>query len=210
MDDVIQLKNVCRRYRLGEVDVDALRGVDLTIRRGEFVALVGPSGSGKSTLLNMLGGLDRATEGEVWVNGVPLHTASEHDLTMHRRWQVGFIFQNFNLLPRLTALENVVLPLTLSGVARKDRAGRAEKTLTRVGLGHRLGHRPAELSGGEQQRAAIARALVKAPALVLADEPTGNLDSVIGAEVMALLRELNSEQGVTLVLVTHDLEVGGR
>jgi ABC-type lipoprotein export system ATPase subunit/ABC-type lipoprotein release transport system permease subunit len=207
MSATIQLVNVCRQYQLGSVDVDALNNIDLEIDQGEFVALVGPSGSGKSTLLNLLGGLDQPTGGEVKVQGIALQTASEEQLTQHRRHNVGFIFQTFNLLPTLTALENVALPLMLDGVGLAERNQRATELLQRVGLGHRLDHRPTELSGGEQQRAAIARALVNDPQLILADEPTGNLDSSTGGEVMSLLRELNSERGVTLIIVTHDPEV---
>jgi putative ABC transport system ATP-binding protein len=187
--------------------VDALRGVDLTIARGEFVALVGPSGSGKSTVLNLIGGLDRPTSGQVWINGTELSTSDERTLTRHRRQHVGFVFQTFNLLPRLTAEENVALPLMFSGVPEKERRGRARVLLEQVGLGPRLTHRPTQLSGGEQQRVAIARALIGQPALLLADEPTGNLDTVTGAEIMALLKELNQEQGLTLLAVTHDPEV---
>ena len=207
MNSVIQLVDVCRQYHLGSADVDALKNIHLEIDQGEFVALVGPSGSGKSTLLNMLGGLDHPTSGEINVQGIALQAANEEDLTRHRRHNVGFIFQTFNLLPTLTALENVALPLMLGGVSLAERNQRAAALLQRVGLGHRLDHRPTEMSGGEQQRAAIARALVNNPQIILADEPTGNLDSSTGAEVMNLLRELNAERGVTLIIVTHDLEV---
>ncbi len=189
------------------MDVQALRGVDLSIEPGEFVALVGPSGSGKSTLLNLLGGLDRATAGELWLNGTALHSATEADRTLHRRQRIGFIFQSFNLLPRLTALENVAIPLMLSGVGVAEREARAKNLLEKVGLGHRLSHYPTELSGGEQQRTAVARALIHNPSLILADEPTGNLDTKTGEEVMALLQELNREQGITLIVVTHDEDV---
>ncbi len=207
MNSAIQLVDVCRQYHLGSVDVDALKNIHLEIDQGEFLALVGPSGSGKSTLLNMLGGLDHPTSGEIEVHGVDLQTANDEDLTRHRRHNVGFIFQTFNLLPTLTALENVSLPLMLGGIPLVERNQRAEALLRRVGLGHRLDHRPTEMSGGEQQRAAIARALVNNPQIILADEPTGNLDSSTGAEVMDLLRELNAERGVTLIIVTHDPEV---
>ena len=207
MNTAIRLVDVCRRYNLGSGDVDALKNIRFEIDQGEFIALVGPSGSGKSTLLNLLGGLDQPTSGEIEVHGVHLQTADEEQLTRHRRHHVGFIFQTFNLLPTLTALENVALPLMLGGVALPERNRRAEELLRRVGLGHRLGHRPTEMSGGEQQRAAIARALINNPQIVLADEPTGNLDSSTGAEVMNLLRELNDERGVTLIVVTHDPEV---
>ena len=207
MIQTIQLVDVCRQYHLGTADVKALNNINLEIDQGKFVALVGPSGSGKSTLLNLLGGLDRPTSGEVNVNGLSLGEASEGELTAHRRHNVGFIFQTFNLLPTLSALENVAMPLMLSGVKLAERMERARDQLERVGLGHRLDHRPTEMSGGEQQRAAIARALVNNPQLVLADEPTGNLDTSTGSEVMELLRELNAERGVTLIIVTHDPEV---
>jgi putative ABC transport system ATP-binding protein len=207
MDVVVKAVDLTRRFKMGNTLVDALRGVELTITRGEFVALVGPSGSGKSTVLNLIGGLDRPTSGEVWINGVELSDSDERTRTRYRREQVGFVFQTFNLLPRLTAEENVALPLMFSGVPHKERVARAQKLLEGVGLGHRLTHRPTELSGGEQQRVAIARALVGEPALILADEPTGNLDTAIGREIMMLLRELNQERGVTLLVVTHDPEV---
>jgi ABC-type lipoprotein export system ATPase subunit/ABC-type lipoprotein release transport system permease subunit len=207
MNSAIQFVDVCRQYHLGRAEVDALKNINLEIDQGEFVALVGPSGSGKSTLLNLLGGLDHPTSGEINVEGIALHSASEEELTRHRRLNIGFIFQTFNLLPTLTALENVALPLMLGGIGLAERSQRASELLRRVGLGHRVDHRPTELSGGEQQRAAIARALVNNPQLILADEPTGNLDSSTGGEVMSLLRDLNTERGVTLVIVTHDPEV---
>ncbi len=207
MDNVVRTVGLTRRYKMGDTFVDALRGVDLTIAPGEFVALVGPSGSGKSTVLNLIGGLDRPTSGQVWINDTELSASNERTLTRHRRQHVGFVFQTFNLLPRLTAEENVALPLMFSGVPQKTRQERARVLLERVGLGQRLNHRPTQLSGGEQQRVAIARALVGEPALLLADEPTGNLDTVIGTEIMALLKELNAERGLTLLVVTHDPEV---
>ncbi len=207
MSAAIQLVDVCRQYHLGSTDVNALYNISLEIDQGEFVALVGPSGSGKSTLLNLLGGLDRPTCGEINIQGLSLQEAGEKELTSHRRHNVGFVFQTFNLLPTLTALENVALPLMLSGVEADERGERAREVLSRVGLNHRLDHRPTEMSGGEQQRAAIARALVNSPKMILADEPTGNLDTTTGAEVMRLLRELNDERGVTLIIVTHDSEV---
>jgi len=196
-----------RRYEMGDTSVDALRGVDLEIARGEFVALVGPSGSGKSTVLNLIGGLDRPTSGQVWINGTELSASDERTLTLHRRRHVGFVFQSFNLMPRLTAEENVALPLMFSGVPEDERRSRARALLERVGLAPRLTHRPTQLSGGEQQRVAIARALVGQPALLLADEPTGNLDTTTGAEIMRLLQELNQERMLTLLVVTHDPEV---
>ncbi|MCP4418990.1 MAG: ATP-binding cassette domain-containing protein [Chloroflexi bacterium] len=207
MTHPIKLTHLTRHFQRGDMAVQALRGIDLTINSGEFVALVGPSGSGKSTLLNLLGGLDRATSGELWLNGIGLHTASAAERTLHRRQRVGFVFQSFNLLPRLTTLENVAIPLMLSGVTVDERESRAKELLEKVGLGHRLSHYPPELSGGEQQRTAVARALIHNPSLILADEPTGNLDTKTGEEVMALLQTLNREQGITLIIVTHDEEV---
>ena len=205
----IQAVQLTRTFDMGETQIEALRGVSLQVTAGEFVALVGPSGSGKSTFLNLVGGLDRPTSGELWVNGVELSASKEKALTEHRRRRVGFVFQSFNLLPRLTALENVAVPLIFSGVSERDRLGRARELLLQVGLGQRLEHRPTQLSGGEQQRVAIARALVGQPAIILADEPTGNVDSATGAEIMALLQRLNRAQGVTLLLVTHDSEAAG-
>lgn len=207
MDTIVRAVGLTRRYRMGDTFVDALQDVDLAIARGEFVALVGPSGSGKSTVLNLIGGLDRPTSGEVWINGTELSSSDERTRTRHRRQHVGFVFQSFNLLPRLTAEENVALPLMFSGVPEKERLAQAQALLKRVGLGPRLAHRPTQLSGGEQQRVAIARALVGQPALLLADEPTGNLDTAIGAEIMRLLKELNRERSLTLLVVTHDAEV---
>jgi putative ABC transport system ATP-binding protein len=207
MDTVVRTVGLGRRYKMGNTFVDALRGVDLEIARGEFVALVGPSGSGKSTVLNLIGGLDRPTKGEIWIDGKELSASDEKTLTRHRRRHVGFVFQSFNLLPRLTAEENVALPLMFGGTPEKERRARARELLEQVGLAERLTHRPTQLSGGEQQRVAIARALVGQPALLLADEPTGNLDTATGVEIMHLLRTLNQEYGLTLLVVTHDLEV---
>ncbi len=207
MVKAIRLVDVSRHFELGTTEVSALNNIDLEIERGEFIALIGPSGSGKSTLLNLLGGLDRPTSGKININEWALNDASELELDAHRRHNVGFIFQSFNLLPTLTALENVALPLMISGKPLHYRNAEAQKLLKRVGLGHRLQHRPGEMSGGEQQRAAIARALINQPKLILADEPTGNLDSSTGKEVMALLQNLNKEQGVNLIVVTHDPDV---
>jgi putative ABC transport system ATP-binding protein len=205
----IRAIDLTRSFEVGETTVDALRGINLRVARGQFVALVGPSGSGKSTFLNLVGGLDRPTAGELWVNGEELSASKEKALTEHRRHRVGFVFQSFNLLPRLSALENVALPLMFVGASEQERLDRARALLDQVGLAGRLDHRPTQLSGGEQQRVAIARALVSQPAIILADEPTGNLDTTTGAEIMALLRTLNREQGVTLLLVTHDLAAAG-
>ncbi|MCS6881506.1 MAG: ABC transporter ATP-binding protein [Oscillochloridaceae bacterium] len=198
---------LARRYQMGKTYVDALRGVDLQVAPGEFVALVGPSGSGKSTLLHLIGGLVRPTGGEIWVNGIELGRSSDQELVRYRRDTLGFVFQSFNLLPVKTAWENVAVPLMLAGVSPERRRARAMALLEQLGLGHRANHRPAELSGGEQQRVAIARALANHPRLILADEPTGNLDSRTGGEIMALLRSLVRDEGLTLLLVTHDMSV---
>ena len=207
MDVVVRTVDLTRRYKMGETYVEALRGLNLTLSRGELVALVGPSGSGKSTALHLIGGLDRPTSGQVWIDGTELSASDEETLTRHRRQHVGFVFQTFNLLPRLTAEENVALPLMFGGIPEGERNRRARALLERVGLGPRMVHRPTQLSGGEQQRVAIARALVGQPALLLADEPTGNLDSVTGQDIMKLLRELNREGDLTLLVVSHDPEV---
>ena len=207
MDTVVRTVGLTKRYKMGDTYVEALRGVDLTLVRGEFVALVGPSGSGKSTVLNLVGGLDQPTDGEVWIDGTQLGASDERTLTQHRRQNVGFVFQSFNLLPRLTAEENVAIPLMFTGVPEKERRERARALLVRVGLEERLTHRPTQLSGGEQQRVAIARALIGQPVLLLADEPTGNLDTATGAEIMTLIKGLNQERGLTVLLVSHDPEV---
>ncbi|GAA3443589.1 ABC transporter ATP-binding protein [Planomonospora venezuelensis] len=199
-----------RSYQLEGIAVDALRGVDLRIGPGESVAIVGPSGSGKSTLMHLLGCLDRPTSGTLRVNGTDVSTLSDTELAELRNRAVGFVFQSFHLLARTPAIDNVALPLIYRGVPRAERRERARAALESVGLGHRLGHRPSQMSGGEQQRVAIARALVGDPRVVLADEPTGNLDSRNGAEVMAILERLNAERGVAIVLVTHEPEVAAR
>ena len=200
---LVRLVDVVRRYKMGSGPVTAVDGISLDIARGEFVALMGASGSGKSSLLNLLGGLDRPTSGEIWVADLNLAQAGKRALVEHRRRQVGFIFQSFNLLLHRSALENVELPMMLAGVAPAIRRARAAALLVEVGLAERSDHRPSELSGGEQQWVAIARALANESPLLLADEPTGNLDSATGASVMQLLRDLN-RAGRTLVVVTHD------
>lgn len=207
MTETIRLAALERHFQRGDTTVQALKNLDLTINQGEFIALVGPSGSGKSTLLNLLGGLDRPSSGELWLNDLALHEAKASERTRHRKERVGFVFQSFNLLPRLSALENVAIPLTLAGVAKDVREQRARILLEKMGLADRLDHYPAELSGGEQQRTAVARALIHKPDLILADEPTGNLDSVTGQSIMKLLRDLNREEGITLIVVTHDQDV---
>ncbi|MBP1465318.1 ABC transporter ATP-binding protein [Candidatus Chloroploca sp. M-50] len=206
-EPLIKTMALARRYQMGKTAVDALRGVDLTIAPGEFVALVGPSGSGKSTLLHLIGGLVRPTGGEVWVAGLELGRSSDQQLVVYRRDTLGFIFQSFNLLPIKTAWENVAVPLMLAGMPTSQRKTRALGLLEQLGLGARGDHRPSELSGGEQQRVAIARALANNPWLILADEPTGNLDSKTGTDIMHLLRQLVRNEGRTLLLVTHDMGV---
>ena len=203
----VEAVDVRRSYHLDGVSVEALRGVSLRIDPGEYVAVVGPSGSGKSTLMHLLGCLDRPTSGVLRVGDRDVATLGDGELAGLRNGTIGFVFQSFQLLGRTTALDNVALPLVYRGVRRAERRERAEAALTAVGLGHRLGHRPGQLSGGEQQRVAIARALVGEPGLLLADEPTGNLDTGSGAEIMALLDGLVRDRGVAVVVVTHDPEV---
>jgi putative ABC transport system ATP-binding protein len=208
---LLEAADVVRTYRLGrDVEVHALRGVSFTVDRGEHVAIMGSSGSGKSTLLNLLGALDRPTAGHVRYDGRDVRSLTDAELAALRNHSIGFVFQSFHLLPRLSALENVVLPLVYRRGTRQDRRARALEALAAVGLADRVEHRPTELSGGQQQRVAIARALVTEPALVLADEPTGNLDSRTGAEVMALLERLHTDRGTALVVITHEREVAAR
>lgn len=206
MTSLISLKKVKKSYKLGDdVIVEALCGVNLEIKKGEFVAIVGPSGSGKSTLMHMIGILDKPTTGTISLDGREIGKLKEEDLAVLRNKYIGFVFQAFNLLAKTTAIDNVELPLIYSGVNKVDRHKRAVAELIQVGLGERLDHTPAQLSGGQQQRVAIARALVTKPSLILADEPTGNLDSKSGVEIIALLCDLN-KKGNTIVLVTHDIE----
>ncbi|WOX47212.1 ABC transporter ATP-binding protein [Aeromonas sp. XH] len=210
MSELIRLEAVSRRFTLGGSEVAALEHVSLRVAEGEYLAVMGPSGSGKSTLLNVLGLLDRPDEGRYWLGGEDTATLSEPALARLRGHRIGFVFQSFHLVSRLTARENVELPLMLCGVPPAERHRRSQRLLAELGLDNRAEHRPAELSGGQRQRVAIARAMAMAPRLILADEPTGNLDSRSGEEVITLLEGLNREQGMTLVVVTHDARLGER
>jgi len=208
-DQVIRIENMTKVYQMGEIQVHALRGVSFTVRSGEVLAIMGPSGSGKSTLMNMIGCLDIPTEGNYYLEGDLVSSLNEDQLALVRNRKIGFVFQTFNLLPRATALANVELPLRYAG-KNGNRKEMAQKALESVGLGERIYHQPNELSGGEQQRVAIARAMVNNPAIILADEPTGNLDSKSGDEIMDLLLDLNKTESTTLLIVTHDPEVAAR
>ena len=207
---MIRLSQISRTYRIGGTPVHALRSFDLEIPDGDYVAIMGPSGSGKSTLLNVIGCLDRPDEGSYVLNGKEVAELSEAELSLVRRHQIGFIFQTFHLVPRLTATANVELPMIFAGVERAERRKRAGRALAAVDLADRAGHRPDQLSGGERQRVAIARAVVMGPSILLADEPTGNLDSKSGDEVIRLLEKMNDEDGLTLIVVTHDPAIGRR
>jgi putative ABC transport system ATP-binding protein len=209
MATMIWMENIIKTYRLGDIDVPVLKGIDLSIEEGEYVAIMGMSGSGKSTLMNIIGCLDRPSDGHYVLEGRNLTTLGNDELAFIRNQRIGFVFQQFNLLNRSTALENVMLPMVYAGIPRSQRKLRAEEALTRVGLAERLLNRPNQLSGGQQQRVAIARALVNRPALVLADEPTGALDTQTSTEVMSLLTELN-QQGITIVIVTHEPDVAAQ
>jgi putative ABC transport system ATP-binding protein len=206
MDWVIEARDLTKTYKMGEIEVHALNGVSFTIARGEIVSIMGPSGSGKSTMMNTLGCLDRPTSGEYMLDGEAVAAMTDDQLASVRNRKVGFVFQSFNLLSRLTAVGNVELPLRYAGIT-EGRRDRAKAALEAVGLGDRMTHRPFELSGGQQQRVAVARAIVNDPAIIMADEPTGNLDSKVGKEIMSLLLNLNKERGTTLVIVTHDPKI---
>lgn len=206
-EEIICLENIERTYAMGAETIYALHGISLTIRRNEYVAVMGSSGSGKSTMLNILGCLDTPTAGEYRLNGQLVSAMNDRQLAAARNRDIGFVFQTFNLLARMTALQNVEVPLIYAGVRRKERRARARHALETVGLEDRMLHRPPEMSGGQRQRVAVARALVTEPTILLADEPTGNLDSTSGAEVMSLLQTLHRERGITVILVTHDPEI---
>jgi putative ABC transport system ATP-binding protein len=207
LDMIIELEDLARYYTVGGEVIRALDGVNLQIGRGEYLSIVGPSGSGKTTLFNLIGGLDRPTRGRVYIDGVDISRLDAYELAWLRCRKIGYIFQTFNLIPVLTALENVALPTVFAGVPRDEGLRRAEKLLTSVGLGDRLHHRPSELSAGQQQRVAIARAMANDPAIILADEPTGNLDLNTGMEIISLLQGLNRTRGMTLISATHDLKM---
>lgn len=209
MPTMIWMEDIRKSYRLGEVDVPVLKGIDLTIEEGEYVSIMGASGSGKSTLMNIIGCLDRPSSGRYVLEGRNLTTLDNAELAYIRNQRIGFVFQQFNLLARSTALENVMLPMIYAGATRSQRRKQAEAALVRVGLGDRITNRPSQLSGGQQQRVAIARALVNRPELVLADEPTGALDTQTSAEIMSLLTELNG-QGITVVIVTHEPDISAQ
>lgn len=206
---IIEVKNLKKKYQLGDLEVNALRGVSFDIDKGQFSAIMGPSGSGKSTLMHIIGCLDSPTSGEYLLNGKNVAKMSEDQLASIRNKDIGFVFQKFHLLPRSTALENVVLPLKYAKVDKNKRIDRAKESLNLVGLGDRMNHKPSELSGGQQQRVAVARALVNSPSILFADEPTGNLDSKTGKEVLNLLHELNNK-GQTIVVITHEKEIADR
>jgi putative ABC transport system ATP-binding protein len=206
---IVEAVNLKKTYMLGRVPVDALRGVNLTVENGDFLSVLGPSGSGKSTLLNLIGALDKPTEGRMLIEGVDISTLKDSELADLRR-RIGFVFQFFNLIPRFTARENVELPMAIAGLSKPDRRKRAEDLLGTVGLGERMNHKPSELSGGEQQRVAIARALANDPKFLLMDEPTGNIDSKAAGEIISLIKNLNEEKAVTVIMVTHDQRLAGQ
>ena len=206
INEVVRLEGVCRHYRVGEETVKALDGVSFTIAKGGYWAIMGPSGSGKSTLLNILGCLDRPSSGAYWLNGENTATREDNALSDHRLKNLGFVFQSFHLIPQLTVVENIEMPLFYLGVPQKERRRRAQELAARVGMEHRLRHLPSELSGGQRQRVAVARALANDPAVLLADEPTGNLDSATSVQIMQLFQELH-EQGKTVILVTHEPDI---
>jgi putative ABC transport system ATP-binding protein len=205
-ENVIEVRNIIRDFKLGQEIVHVLKGIDLEIKKGDYIAFMGPSGSGKSTLMNLLGCLDTPTAGSYKLNGTDVSSLSDDQLADIRNTEIGFVFQTFNLLPRTTALDNVALPMIYAGMSKKDRVARAKEVLTSVGLADRMDHQPSQLSGGQRQRVAVGRALVNNPSIILADEPTGNLDSKTGVEIMALFDKIH-EDGNTVILVTHEEEI---
>ena len=206
MDEIIEVKKLQKRYLMGDEVIDALKSIDLKVQKNEYLALMGPSGSGKSTLMNLIGCLDSPTSGEYILHGIDVSKMSDSELADVRNKEIGFVFQTFNLLPRMTALENVALPLVYAGVSKADREERARKVLLEVGLADRMTHKPNELSGGQRQRVAIARALINNPAIILADEPTGNLDSKTSQEIMNIFKEIH-KRGNTIIVVTHEPDI---
>jgi len=206
---IVETADLKKTYILGKVPVNALRGVNLKVEKGDFLAILGPSGSGKSTLLNMIGALDKPTEGKVFIDGVDVSTLNDNQLADLRR-SIGFVFQFFNLIPRLNAIGNVELPMAVSGLGKNERRKHAEELLETVGLKERMKHKPAELSGGERQRVAIARALANNPRFLLMDEPTGNIDSKTAKEIMGLVKRLNEDEGVTIIMITHDQQLASQ
>ena len=206
-ENTVRVRNVVKKYEMGTVIVEALRGVNMEVKRGEYISIMGPSGSGKSTLFNMIGGLDKPTDGRVYIDEVDIAQLDAYELAWLRCRKIGYIFQSFNLISVMTALENVTLPMIFAGVPSEEGIEKGIDLLTMVGLGDRIQHKPLELSGGQQQRVAIARALANDPAIVLADEPTGNLDLNTGREIINLLKRMNTENGVTIISATHDLKM---
>ena len=205
--NIVRTRGVKRVYQMGKLSLEALKGIDMEVQRGEYISIMGPSGSGKSTLFNMIGALDKPTEGKVYIDEVDVAQLDAYELAWLRCRKIGYIFQTFNLIPVMTALENVTLPMIFAGLATDEAIDKGVDLLTLVGLGERVQHKPLELSGGQQQRVAVARALANDPAIVLADEPTGNLDRKTGREIIELLRELNQEKQVTIISATHDLKM---
>ncbi len=206
-ENVVRTRNVKKVFIMGNVSLEALKGINLEIKRGEYISIMGPSGSGKSTLFNMIGGLDKPTDGKIYIDEVDVAQLDAYELAWLRCRKIGYIFQSFNLIPVMTALENITLPMTFAGMSTDDAIDKGVRLLTMVGLGDRIQHKPVELSGGQQQRVAVARALANDPAIILADEPTGNLDLKTGKEIIDLLRKMNKEQGVTIISATHDLKM---
>ncbi len=204
---IVKLEDISKEFKMGSSVIKALDNIDLEIKKGEFLSIIGTSGSGKSTLLNLIGGLLKPTSGKIIVDNFDISTYSDNEMANYRKNMVGFVFQSFNLIPTLTALENVEYPMIFSGISKKERLNRSEEVLEKLGLGDRLRHNPTELSGGEQQRVSIARAIINEPEIILADEPTGNLDSKTGKGIMEVLRKINEEMGRTLIVVTHDIYI---